>query len=91
MTTTTWPKRLELSTHWSVSAVEFAIGVNAENGEAVGFRMVDLFTLEVDSADAAGDCADYILREAETLSDTMPITSTDLLQDARQVRRLGRA
>jgi len=66
--TAAWPMRIELRSYYSVDAALFGIDVNAENGNAVGWRMPCYPVIEIDSADDAADVADYIRREADVIA-----------------------
>ena len=79
----------------SLDAIEWALGVNAENGEEVGFRLVEDAggtRLEADSPHDALDAADYIEREADLAAD-MEDTDTaeldDMRDDMRRIRRVA--
>jgi sugar/nucleoside kinase (ribokinase family) len=72
----------------SIDAIEWAIEVNAENGEQVGFRLVGGTRLETDTASDALDAADYIEREAELLAE---LASDDMRHDIGRIRRAARA
>ena len=72
----------------SIDAIEFALSVNAENGEEVGFRLVDGTHLEADSPEDARDAADYIEREVE-ISDF--VAAADMREDIRRIRYLADA
>lgn len=67
--TAAWPMRIELRAYHSADAARFGIDVNAENGDAVGWRIPCYRVIEIDSADDAADVADYIRREADAMAD----------------------
>ena len=74
----------------AVDAIEFALAVNAENGEEVGFRLVRDARgamLEADSPHDALDASDYISRESE-MSEFMD--AVHMRYDVRRIRRDAR-
>ena len=82
----------------SVEAIEFALNVNAENGEEVGFRLIntaDGTMLEADTPGDALDAADYIEREIELIGECLATewvaaTVTDYMRhDIYQIRRVA--
>lgn len=83
--TTTWPLTFELDSWVSVDAVQFGIDVNAEKGEAVGFRSLRGRFIRLDSHYDAHDCANYIHREA--LLESSPKDRREMFEDARRLIR----
>ena len=81
----------------SLDAIEWAIAVNAENGEEVGFRLVECdggTMLEADSPHDALDAADYIEREADLSADMEDMDTAeldDMRDDMRRIRRVASA
>jgi len=93
--TNAWPMRIELRTYHSADAARFGIDVNAENGDAVGWRIPCYRVIEIDSADDAADVADYIRREADAMvDDDHPHTvavRAKMHADANALGRIGEA
>ena len=79
----------------AVDAIEFALSVNAENGEEVGFRLVQDARgamLEADTPHDALDAADYIEREADLAADVDDMDTAeldDMRDDMRRIRRVA--
>jgi len=83
--------RIELRSYYSVDAALFGIDVNAENGNAVGWRMPCYPVIEIDSADDAADVADYIRREADVIArdggEHAPTVRVKMYADADMIER----
>ena len=84
-----WPMRIELRSPDSWAAAVFGIDANRENGDAVGWRMLEGRWIEVDSADDAEDVADYIVRDSFALGEASGARRAVMRDDADRIGRMA--